>query len=216
MARKGTVITTFLPYAATEEQTPAFRLFFKKHKVRVAKIHTESIAYLNSRGVEGNEFGASGEANARQLITCMMAPCTMAEMVGEGATIALVDPDEAAGIYQDIKEHLQGWVSYNTNRLHGREVPLEDLRLFDQLASLIYPYARYDIQKSKSDLLLAGTGVHPQGGLRRGGFSRYSAEQRLEREKAERGSATTPLEHNPLIDAIQSAPPVILRKSKWA
>lgn len=215
MSRAEDVFTTFIPIPEDHEQSAAFRLFYKRYMIRVAKIHTESAEYMEQREVEGNEFQGQGRANAQQLIQTLASPATIATLFGEGATIRLVKRSDAMPIYNDIVEHLQDWARHVERKIHGRDVPTEELALFDGLAAQLYPVARHDIQTTGSDLLLAGVaGIMPMSRLRRGGISRFTREEAQRREAEERGTHEMPEQHKTMADAL-SYHPTGQRKSKW-
>jgi hypothetical protein len=212
MARRNQIITTFIPIPTAEQQSAAFRLFYVQYRARIARIHLESAKYTEQRAAEGNEYRGAGRAVAQELITVDIAPAYMAEFFAEGATIHLINPKDAMPIYNDIHQHLRDWREYQRTRIHGAAVPEDDLRAMDAFAAAIYPYARHDIKQSGSDLLLARTGILPTSSLRRGGFSRFTAEQRAQNEAMARGTQDVPEQHNPLVDAILEP---TKRKTKW-
>lgn len=210
--RRNQVITTFIPVTATEDQTAAFRLFYVQYRIRVARIHLESLEYAMKRDPEGNEGKGAGLAVAGQLITTDMAPAYMAALFSEGATISLTNPRDAMPIYNDINEHLKDWREYQRTRIHGTEVPEDDLRALDSFAATLYPYARHDIRVTGSDLLLSKTALRPTNVLRQGGFSRFTQTQRVEIEAKARGTADVPERHSPLVESILEP---TARKTKW-
>lgn len=214
---KTQVITTFLPVVEEHEQSAAWRLFHVKYRCRVARIHTESLKFTQERPAEGNEYQGGGLATAREMITVSLSAAAMAEMIMEGASIALLGDGDAKSIYQDVHKHLHDWQQYSLYSVHGRNVPEDDLRAFDQLASVVYPHARYDIAQSHADMLYGGTKMAQVLGLgqasSRLGIGRFTAKRQEERLVEARGAIETAERHNPMVDAIIANPRG--RTSKW-
>ena len=214
---KSQVITTFLPVVEEHEQTAAWRLFHVKYRCRVARIHTESLEFTRERPAEGNEYQGGGLAVARDMITVTLSAAAMAEMIMEGAQIALLDEGSAKSIYLDVHQHLKDWQQYSLYSVHGRNVPEDDLRALDQLAAVVYPHARYDIAQTGADMLFGSSKMADVLGLGRSasrlGIGRFTAKRQEEREADARGSVETAERHNPMVDAIIANPRG--RTSKW-
>lgn len=216
LRHKNQVLTDFLPVVTEEEQTAAYKLFHKKYKCQVAQVHTETVEYLEMRPVAGNEYQGAGRLKAQEMQRVRLSAAALTQMVVEdGATIVLNNRSDAMEIYNTIKQHLRDWQQYQLTSIHGRRVPEEDLRAFDQFAAIIYPYARNDIEKSGSDMLFAGT---PLANLLRGtggsfgGFSRFNKHQQKKVIEEARGTEEVPLHHDPMIQGITDPK---IRKTRW-
>lgn len=214
---KSQVITTFLPVVEEQEQSAAWRLFHVKYLCRVARIHTESLKFTQERPAEGNEYQGGGLGVAREMLTVSLSASAMAEMIMEGASINLIHQGDAKKIYLDVHKHLHDWQQYSLYSVHGRNVPEDDLRAFDQLAAVVYPHARFDIAQTGADMLFGNSKLSQvlglTGGGSRMGIGRFTAQRQEERQAEARGSIETAERHNPMVDAIIANPRG--RTSKW-
>lgn len=193
---RSQVITTFLPWAEPEHHSAAFKLFHYNYQCRVSQIHMYGLEYLREAPMPTTGRADTDRVLAQQFIHVQLTVDAMAELHHDGASIFLVDPKDAVKIYRDIRRHLQDWLGDVESSMHRRTPPIEDLRMFDQLAAAIYPFARADLVEQPFHGRL---GDFLNGLSRsRGGISKRAAGP-----EETPAAAVAPI-HTPLADSIAS------------
>ncbi len=207
------VIDTFVPEVSKAEQTPAYKIFHTLYQCQVANIHTESLESMLKRQPYGNEHGAAGMRYAQELRFVYLTIAGMTELTMEGATIHLLDNGQSKEIYETIKDHLRSWARHVELSINRMDLPEDDLRALDMFAAIVYPHARYDIERTGSDNWRDSLfGRNGRNAL----FRRHNAEQQKVVDQAATGYVETPMQHQSMMDILANPPPVIDKvKSKW-
>lgn len=202
------VVEGFLPEVPEGEQTAAFKLFHKRYLCLLPQMFTETSRVAASRGVIGDERGGALVRRAQELHRVMLTPAAMVMLRREGAPIELVNRDDAKIIYADVRQHLLDWRNAIGITVNQYAVPTEDLAGFDMLAADLYPIARYDIERERSDVILAP--IFNRNNF----FERYDKAEAEERLKAARGGDIEP-QHRPIFDSLGNPQFTDGIKSKW-
>ena len=107
-------------------------------------MHLVNLDTVDVFGIHSSGDAAVDAALAKETVDCQLTIATMAEMVDEGCSFSLVEPEKSVVIYEILVQHLkdiQEAASLGTRR---SVVPAEDLRKLNTLANEIYKgAARY-------------------------------------------------------------------------
>ena len=191
-------------------QTAAFVLWHTEFECTIMKMHLVSHEVLKQTGTVSTGFKEIDREMARERIRVRMTAATMAVYVSEGATIELVNPQDAAKIYRTIHQHLKDWLHASKNDLNLVKTPDQALRILDEFAAVIYPYAKPFLSENPFHGRLANQ--LDSVIRRRGGMMRRNA---LTGEPTNLPStqSSLPQGHTPMADAI--ALPAANRRKEW-
>lgn len=146
----------------------------------------------------------SGDRNidrelANSEILCQLTIAEMAEKFANGATLTLEDPKKSVEIYETINEHIGDWRQISSNPLGMEEIPVEDLRMLEELAIEIYKIARgYRVKQLEDSKGLTFLSKRPA--------SRFTPDKASIRSSVKG-------EHNPITDLIAEAQ--FERSKRW-
>lgn len=125
-----------------EKQSPAFKLFHWYFQCLVpanATYDVNDIEYFGIPTTGDRDWDlALSTANTDRAFTA----ADMAVAVSAGSPLSLSDPTDAVKLYLIIFEHLCDWRDHLRNTLMTRDIPLEGLNEFNQLARLMLSIAR--------------------------------------------------------------------------
>lgn len=206
---QSVTVDRLLPSKPKGGHTAAYKIFNYPFLCRIAQMHLVSEEVLRQTGALTTGNAEWDRAAAMEMVDVRLTIAAMAEYVAEGATIALLNPEDSAKIYRLIKEHLEAWYYEVQSNLHLLEVPTEDLRKLDTLAAYVYPYARYYLTERPFHGRLATTLAN----LARGRGARVPEGPDAEAERKRLMRENTPAQHTPLADSI--AAEAMQRRKAW-
>lgn len=142
-------------YVPENQRDTAWYIFNYQFLCRVNANQTRSIEHLRFFGMPtcGNERLDKEVAN--ELMLTMLTINQMVEYHKSGISIGIVNHADSKMIYEFISNHLNFWKKNLENSLHVRNAPLEDLRLLDTFAGLVYEYAAPQFNTEHVDSMLA-------------------------------------------------------------
>lgn len=145
-----------------EKQTAAYRLFHFYRRVMVQQIFTMNAGTLQQVGMptSGNEK-VDRDLRTEWVTVAMTAP-EMTTYLQRGAALMFERVEVATQLYLDLVEHLRDWLQAFYDNPNLRKAPVDDLRLFDELAKECFKYANPRLMKNEEDTaygqwLAAGT-----------------------------------------------------------
>lgn len=191
---QAVVYTNRVQEVPKDQHSPAFRLFHYYFRVSVQQLFTMDAGVAAQWGTptSGNPDWDRQMRNA--WVEVQLTPVEMVALLQRGASLEFHDTQQATAIYLDIVAHLRGWLKAFETNPNLRRAPLEDLRLFDELAAQIYPYASAVLLANEDD---GGYGAFlARASRRRGSAAVLSGRDPEARTMAPRGS------YRPLSDAI--------------
>lgn len=121
----------------------AYKIFNYFVECTIPAMYLYSQEYVKKFGLYTSGDADIDAQTFQSMVKANLTVAQMAQHMSDGATIALVHPEESKQIYQWIVEHINDWtdeVAKDPNRRDA--VPVADLRLLDQFAKEIYPMAR--------------------------------------------------------------------------
>lgn len=196
MSSHAIQLTNVMKTVAAADQTAAYRLFHHPRRCMVQQMFTINREVAEKFGtLTSGDATRDREMRNEWVNVLLMAP-DMCEMIERGASIMFDNPAVATKLYLDLVEHLRNWLHLFETDPNVTEAPINDLRQFDELAALIFPYAAPSLMKHEDD---AGYGAF-MAKLRRGG--------RVTLDWRNRGQAADPTlpkptqKYRPLSDAI--------------
>lgn len=148
---QAVVYTNRVQEVPKEQHSPAFRLFHYYYRVMVQQMFTMDAAVAAQWGspTSGNPDWDREMRNA--WVEVQLTPVEMVALLQRGAALEFHDEQQATTIYLDLVAHLRGWLKAFETNPNLRRAPLEDFRLFDELAGQIYPYASAVLMANEDD-----------------------------------------------------------------
>lgn len=134
-------------------RTPAWRLYFEKYWVSVPEYYFRTKKEIELFGRYLNDEAADRAAQ-ESFIRIHIPIAGICVYLDEGATIKLDKLSDAVPMYDIVTEHLNNWVQI-TRQMNPPEVPLDDLRVIERLASILKPLAKMQ-RGENSDMPLLG------------------------------------------------------------
>lgn len=122
------------------ERTVAQRIFYDRFWVLVPEYFyqtKESLAMYGTYSTGDKHVDRQLMLQKRRLYIPIAGMCIYLE---EGAELTLDTPTDSIIIYQLITEHLKNW-EFLTGQMNAPIAPIEDLRVMDLLAEMLYPAA---------------------------------------------------------------------------
>lgn len=134
-----------------KHHSAAYKIFHYFVETLIPQMYLYSQEYVDKFGLYTSGDEAVDGAAYQNLVKVQLTVIQMAQYHAQGATIALVNPDESKQIYGWILEHVNDWQD-EVNRDPGLrdQVPVEDLRVLDAFAADIYPMARQHVETAVS------------------------------------------------------------------
>lgn len=121
----------------------AYKIFNYFVECTIPAMYLYSQEYVKKFGLYTSGDADVDAQTFQSMVKANLTVAQMAQHMSDGATIALIHPEESKQIYQWIVEHINDWTDEVTKDPNRRDdVPVEDLRLLDQFAKEIYPMAR--------------------------------------------------------------------------
>lgn len=148
---QAVVYTNLVQEVPKDQHTPAYRLFHYYYRAWVQQIFTMDADVAAQWGTPTSGNPAWDKEMHNAWVEVQLTPVEMVGMLQRGAALEFTDAEQATSIYLDLVAHLRGWVKAFAVNPNLRRAPLEDLRLFDELAGQIYPYASYVLMKNEDD-----------------------------------------------------------------
>lgn len=121
--------------------TPAQIIFHRYYQVRISGLHLLEEATLEKFGAVTSGSSKDDVSIASAVRTANLTIAGMAELLGEGATFSVENPEKASEIFDVIQDHLIRWINNVEGSFNRRSAPLEGLRQLETLAEYLYPYA---------------------------------------------------------------------------
>ncbi len=206
---ESVTVDRLLPRKPKGGHTAAYKIFNYPFLCRIAQMHLTSEEVLRQTGTVTTGNAEWDRAAACEMVDVPLTIAAMAIYVDEGATIALINPEDTAKIYRLIREHLEAWYHEVQTNLHLMDVPTDDLRKLDALAAYVYPHARYYLTERPFHGRLANTLASLAAA--RGAPLLQSPDPEAERKRLMREN--TPAHHTPLADSI--ATEAMRRRKAW-
>ncbi|MCO6704713.1 hypothetical protein [Streptomyces sp. CHB9.2] len=134
-----------------KHHTAAYKIFHYFVECLIPQMYLYSQEYVQKFGLYSSGDSDVDAAAYQNLVKVNLTVHQMAGYAEQGASIALVNPDESKQIYGWILEHINDWQD-EVNRDPGLrdQVPVNDLRILEEFAALIYPMARQHVQTEVS------------------------------------------------------------------
>lgn len=130
----------------SDKHTPAFKAGNYWYEVLIPGIFLKSNAQLRVTGIVVSGDPARDRENLLADVPAQLRIVDMAELLAEGASFSLIYPEKAPVIYGIITDILNDWRFQVERTIVAGEVPLDDLRKLDALASEIYKTAKLYIK----------------------------------------------------------------------
>lgn len=130
-----------------KHHSAAYKIFHYFVETLIPQMYLYSQEYVEKFGLYTSGDESVDAAAYQNMVKINLTVIQMAQYAEQGASIALVNPDESKQIYGWILEHINDWQD-EVNRDPGLrdQVPVEDLRVLESLAQQIYPMARQHVQ----------------------------------------------------------------------
>lgn len=132
-------------------QSPAYRLFHYYYRVWVQQLFTIDAGIAGEWGTSTSGDPKLDKEMRSAWVEVQHTPVEMVQLLQRGAALEFTDVHQATAIYLDILAHLRLWVKAFETNPNLRRAPLEDLRLFDDLAGQLYPYASHTLMAGEED-----------------------------------------------------------------
>lgn len=100
----------------------------------------EDIRYYGTPTVGNEEIDASMQS---QLLDTYLTINEMVELYKAGIDVHVVDRAACRDIYECISYHLSTWRDFLGRGLNKNSAPLDDLKLLDEFANVVYEFAKY-------------------------------------------------------------------------
>lgn len=190
-------MSTWLPES---ERDTRYNIWYKRYR---CKVH-----FAESRGVEDirtNGMPSSGDPYydreiADQLVIRMLTIDQMVEFYKRSVRIYVVNASDTKLIYEDIVAHLKAWKAYLNTSFSDPSAPLDDLRLMDQFAKIIYKHAVYQFPDNYLEDAISKR-MQSLFGFTREAFSGKKEEENI--PKSEMKHTTLFAEDNPIANFFQ-------------
>ncbi|MNZ64266.1 hypothetical protein D3C78_824330 [compost metagenome] len=175
-----------------KHHSAAYKIFHYFVEALIPQMYLYSQEYVQKFGLYSSGDEAVDAAAYQNMVKANLTVAQMADHMAQGATIALVNPDESKQIYGWILEHINDWQD-EVNKDPGLrdQVPVDSLRTLEEFAAMIYPMARQHVQTAVS------------------GSRLFRSLDRLNRRAIRRDMATPaqvaseiPLEHSMMVEGL--------------
>lgn len=120
----------------------AYVIWHRRFDCRIPQMYLHNLEAESIIGAPTSGDPQLDRQMARQMMPAAMTIAAMALLRREGASILIDSQDDAVTIYNTIYKHQQDWKRELAVSLHRRNAPVDDLRMLDDLAGEIYPFAR--------------------------------------------------------------------------
>ena len=128
-------------FVPRENQSAAYRLFNRRYLCKIQQFFTMDPELIQRTGLPTTGDEKLDMQMRNEWTSIYMTPVVMVHYMERGAGFMLEDVTQANDIYQDIGEHMRNWLVALQTNPNISKAPLDDLAKFDDLASVLYPYA---------------------------------------------------------------------------
>jgi hypothetical protein len=157
MTAHAITYTNFVIDVPKEKASPAYRLFHHRYRCAIQQIFLLDAGVMEKWGAPTSGDAARDKEQLNAWVEVRPTPVEMCQFLQNGAAIQFHDDRTATEVYLDLVAHLRAWISAFESNPNLRHAPLEDLRVFDELAAAIYPYANANLMSNEDD---AGYGAY--------------------------------------------------------
>ncbi len=145
MSSKGVIKTTNVTITRKKLHTPAWRLFHRKIPIYIPHIFLINRDIENDQGVPLSGDSIVDQHRINEVIMTHMTIAGIAMHIGSGYKFThkcLIRRSDKYTIYEDIQDHFYTWLSQvNCHGTKSLFPPITDLRLLEQIAIELHPYA---------------------------------------------------------------------------
>ena len=127
--------------------TPAERIGLYWYLVRIPQIFLITEQELAHKGIVSSGNARMDRDAILGEVDAQLRICDMAEILEEGGSFTITEPQKSVEIYNTIVEVLNDW-RHTVERTIVGDVPLDELRKLDALAVEVYKTARIFIKTS--------------------------------------------------------------------
>lgn len=174
----------------------AYVIWHKRYDCRIPQMFLHNLQADAIIGVPTTGDAQLDRAMAQELRPAGLTIAAMALLRRDGARIMIDDLDAAVEIYDTIRKHQQDWKREIVTSIHRRNAPVDDLRMLDDLAAEVYPFARRRIAELHAFHGQLGDGFDPF-------FSHLgSFRQRNREEEKVKPAAVQPVQHERISDDV--------------
>lgn len=173
---------------SSEQHTSAFKLFHYYVPCRIPA----AFAYEGQQELVGSTVYANAsmaESAGAEMVLRQHTTVELAQLNARGARIILEKPNDAVRMYEWLQDHLQNQRSRMISTINTGKIPVEDLKILDDFATLLYRIAR-NYQKVDTR----------QGPLRRrlNSIQQTRLPPKVQSTQQENAEPKTVQEHNPI------------------
>ena len=142
MTTRSQVITTFIDRVRPSEQSAAYKIFHHTFTAAVPHMFVYTDDYMRTNGQVISDPAYDARL-PREMIGGLYTVAQLAQLLEEGATIQLDNPEDAKTIYDMISRHLEDWSTFLSRNASFdlKRAPTEDLMQLSRLADVLYGYA---------------------------------------------------------------------------
>jgi hypothetical protein len=145
------VYTNWVHTVAPDRQSAAYRLFHIYRRVLVQQLFTMNEKTLKEMQPTSGNTTIDADLRTEWVTVSLTAP-EMCDYIKRGASLMFQNVKEATTLYVDLVQHLRGWLDLFDRNPGVKKVPLDDLRQFDELASMVFPYASRQLMAYEDDI----------------------------------------------------------------
>ncbi len=138
------VITTFIKTERDPgKHTAAYKIFHYEWQAAVPMMFVYTDEYIRNSGTVISDPGYDQEL-PRQMVEGRYTIAQLAQLLDEGATIRITNPEDSKAIYDIVAQHLEDWSKRlgTGSAFDLQNAPTEELLLFSQLADHLVGFAR--------------------------------------------------------------------------
>lgn len=148
-----------------DRESTGYRLFKKLFQCRVKAKHLIDVAYAAEYGLPSTGDNDYDRELGETMNDVYLPTSSIAELIGDGADVLIVNLEDAATMYQLIQDHLEWWdiqfresFYFEPGRLKRVK---EDLELLSRVASGLYPMVHSYVAKSEKHLTAREDSILP-------------------------------------------------------
>lgn len=133
------------------KHTAAYRLFHYHRRVMVQQLFTMNVKVMAEIGVSTTGDPKIDQQLRSEWVTISLTGVEMTQFMQKGAAMMFEEHKTPTAVYLDCVEHLRGWLDLFDKNPNLRRAPLNDLKLFDDLAGAVFPYASRQLMPNEDD-----------------------------------------------------------------
>jgi hypothetical protein len=131
--------------ASDPDKSAAWKLFTYRFNCRVKQIHATPDWVFSDYGVISSGNRDIDAQMMDNYMDILLTPMDMALYINRGVDLIVTTPADCVVIYELINQHLTDWVTALKNSPHYTTGPIADLKMFDELATLVWRVAKHFI-----------------------------------------------------------------------